>query len=67
MIELLAGMQNARKVTEEQFVFDERHDRGTRRRRQERSSIRRLSFLRRTLRPRREPARSSELGRADAC
>lgn len=67
MIDVLAAMQIARQVAEEQFVFDEPHDRSTRRRRRARSPARGVSFLRRTLRARRGPDRPSPLGRVDAC
>jgi hypothetical protein len=67
MLDLFVGMQIARQVQERQFVFDDSPDRNRRRREKERSQIRRVSFLRRTLRPHREPARTSGVGRADPC
>jgi hypothetical protein len=65
MIEVLAGMQIARKVTEEQFALDDQLDRSTGRRRRERSPSRGVSFFRRTFRARRESGRPGLLGRAD--
>lgn len=65
MIDVLVAMQIARQAAEDQFAFDESYD-PTRRRRRERSPVRGVSFLRRTLRARREPGGPSPLGRADA-
>ena len=64
MLDLLAGMQMARRATEQQFVED---DRARPERRPRRPLLRAPSFLRRPVGgdPRERPA--AEVGRVDAC
>ncbi len=66
MLDLLAGIQIARKTTEQQFAYDE-DVRCRAHRRTRRSPIRSVSFLRRPFRTGREQRPASAVGPADPC
>ena len=66
MLDLLAGIQIARKATEQQFAYDADVRRRAHRRTR-RSTIRSLSFLRRPFCTDREQRPASAVGPADPC
>jgi hypothetical protein len=66
MLDLVAGIQIARRVTEERFAYDAEGGRSTRRR-SGRSPIRAIVSLRRSLHLGRDQRPESAVGRVDAC
>lgn len=66
MLDLFAGMQATRRVTEERFAVAA-EGRREMPRSERRSRVRGLGFLPWTLRTRREQRPASPVGRADAC
>jgi hypothetical protein len=66
MLDLVAGIQVARRVTEERFAYDAEVRRSIRRR-SGRSPIRAMGFLRRSHHPGRDQRTESAVGRVDAC
>ena len=66
MLDLVAGIQVARRVTEERFAYDAEVRRSIRRR-SGRSPIRAMVFLRRSLHLGRDQRTESAVGRVDAC
>ena len=66
MLDLVAGIQIARRVTEERFAYDAEVRRSIRRR-SGGSPIRAMVFLRRSLRLGRDQRPESAVGRVDAC
>jgi hypothetical protein len=66
MLDLFAGIQMARRATEERVAYDAEMPRSARRRARW-SPIRPMSFLRRSLHLGRERRATSAVGRVDSC
>lgn len=66
MLDLVAGIQMARRATAERVAFDAEMPRSGRRRTR-RSPIRAMLFLRRSLNVGRERRTGSTIGRVDSC
>jgi hypothetical protein len=66
MLDLFAGIQMARRATEERFAYDDERVRSARQRTR-RSPIHPMSFLRRSLQLGREQRPTSAVGRVDSC